>query len=317
MFSKIICIAAAFLSFWSVHVRAKTCSSCPYARSGAYQRTAPAGLYTQSAYAQTGANVQAGACPQAPVVSPIPESAPLAYESGFTFGIGNGYEFGFARLRGVSGFSLSSVYSDFSYERQFIDSLGVFDYAEFPMVANIEKDPGLTGGYFGSLQMGWDCKLRDSILVGGILLEGGFGTGRMRALYPVYIYNGNAVFDEQVIQDYAKMRHRGYMTSSLKAGFAMGRALLFLKVGYAGDSWRIQLPYLASKSKWVSSLLVGLGVDLNMTRHWLIGISSDVRLGGNVQFKNIVSTYDMLAIKMRPYITNTILWIKYKIPTCN
>lgn len=250
---------------------------------------------------------------EAPVMPHVVESRhDYKYESGVTFGLGNGWEFGFGSLKGSSIFSLASILEPGTPAYEI--ARGVTSYTVFPCMPDIEKHPGLTGGYLGSLQVGWDCKVRDALAVGGVLLEGGFGTGKMTpGLSVVTTENGDTFFTSI---SYGKLHHRGYFACSLRGGLALGRVLLFGKIGYSGDSWRFRVDPFQAKSKWVNSLLLGVGADVNLTRCWLLGIGADVRIGGDAKFKNLQYTYDNCGLKFRPYLSNGTIWIKYKIPTC-
>lgn len=239
-----------------------------------------------------------------------PSSEPTA-ESGAFFGLGNGWEFGFGRFQGYSFFTVFNALNPDTPAGSIVADTDW--YTAYPCVPDISKNSGLKGGYLGALQIGFDHRFRDMRGVMGMVLEGGLAT----AFAQPYIFNVITADGVNLITTtiYGKLRHQGFLSVACRGGIALGRSMCFVKVGYSGDFWRLSgFPYRARK-KWNSNVLLGCGVDINMSRSLAFGLSMDVRFGSKVKFALNNIYYDS-TLEVRPFLSNAMFWIKHKIPVC-
>ena len=212
------------------------------------------------------------------------------------------------------------------------------------------------GGF--ALTFTWDyvTLLRDvfrnapPIAIGGYL-GGGFYTDTARIplttlsrhVYPVYDgaavnhYSSTNIFEQGSV----KLRHFMSIEAGAKVGFTVGRVLSFLKLGWAIHCWRMMSPLgIRSKSCWPNAFVVGLGVDMNLTRRMILGVAVDFHAMGRARIRvrqtdlyefvrgraaegGVQATYDRREyttrehrLRVSPINVISTLQLKLKLPRC-
>ena len=132
-----------------------------------------------------------------------------------------------------------------------------------------------------------------------------------------------------------KLRHFMFIEAGAKAGFVVGRAFSFLKLGWAIHCWRMQPPSgVRAKSCWPNAFVVGMGIDMNVTRRMIVGVAVDVHTLGKSTFKvrqtdlyqfvpGSAPVYDRRnyetyrhEVKLTPVNVIATLQLKLKLPRC-
>ena len=169
---------------------------------------------------------------EAPAASASPESENLAFQSGGWVGLGVGGELGYSVNRG-------SGRTYMQQDRTLMELIGrgTISDTQVMYLRSLNKTNKAnfgTQGFTGGIHFGYDCKLRDRPITLGVLLGGGFGTGKCKISYP-YDYGD----DVDVGDDYwdvgtahNKLKHGGFFDIATRFGYVIGRVLPFVKVGW-------------------------------------------------------------------------------------
>lgn len=197
---------------------------------------------------------------------------------------------------------------------------------------------GWGGTQFSSLlNVGYDCKMRDSLVVMGMFAGGGYSGGLYGAPYDVQkqIYTGDAgIFAAEPASGQVVFREKGRINAGFRMGIAACSFFPHIRLGWTmhfmgaqinrpnADTFQME-KYKVSKG--VSALTVGCGVDYQVTNSFILGAIFDVSLGGKTRFnfakKNILwapgNVDDKLSIRLKPTFSTFMVTAKWAFPTCN
>jgi opacity protein-like surface antigen len=192
-------------------------------------------------------------------------------------------------------------------------------------------------GFAGSASIGYDCRLPKSFFVWGAFFGGG-GTGAhcsipyKGAAYSSLPYS-NSVNSAIYLSD------GGFFTLGGRFGISMGPALAFFRVGWAPHRIQCKIQRMGtmatstgyvtafqkkSLSSWISTLLLGAGVDVNLTRNLILGFLIEGHIGGqkDYQFPTGIFTngsgrgYETIRVRAKPFLTQYLITMKYAFPAC-
>jgi opacity protein-like surface antigen len=197
---------------------------------------------------------------------------------------------------------------------------------------------GWGGTQFSSaVSMGYDCKMRDSLVVMGMYAGGGYSGGLYKAPYDgVYSSKptalGNYASSAQTFN--ISFREKGRIGVGFRMGLAAGSFLPYVRLGWAMHFMGAQIKRpnadtLALEkynvSKGVSALTVGCGVDYQVTNSFIMGAVFDMSFGQKAKFnfakKNILwapgKIDQTLSARLKPTFSTFLVTAKWAFPTCN
>jgi opacity protein-like surface antigen len=195
-------------------------------------------------------------------------------------------------------------------------------------------------GFAGSASIGYDCRVPRSFFVWGTFFGGG-GTGA-HASIP---YEGDTLTYSSLGTIYSGVRSAiylsdgGFFTLGGRFGISMGPALAFFRVGWAPHRIQCKIQRIGttatssgyvdglqkkSLSSWISTLLLGAGVDVNLTRNLILGFLIEAHIGGQKDYqfpsgifmKGSASGYQTIRVRAKPFLTQYLITMKYAIPVC-
>jgi len=200
---------------------------------------------------------------------------------------------------------------------------------------------GWGGTQFSSVvNAGYDCKMRDSLVVMGMYAGGGYSGGLYKAPYDG-VYNiktaaaGVAAVYNSASQVFnISFREKGRIGVGFRMGLAAGSFLPYVRLGWAMHFMGAQIKRpnadtLVSEkynvSKGVSALTIGCGVDYQVTSSFIMGAVFDMSFGQKAKFnfakKNILwapgKTDNILSARLKPTFSTFLVTAKWAFPTCN
>lgn len=200
---------------------------------------------------------------------------------------------------------------------------------------------GWGGTQFSSaVNVGYDCKMRDSLVVMGMYAGGGYSGGLYKSPYDG-IYSANtaaaglpAAYLASTQLFNISFREKGRIGVGFRMGLAAGSFLPYVRLGWAMHFMGAQIKRpnadtLALEkynvSKGVSALTVGCGVDYQVTNSFIMGAVFDVSFGQKAKFnfakKNILwapgKIDQTLSARLKPTFSTFLVTAKWAFPTCN
>jgi opacity protein-like surface antigen len=221
--------------------------------------------------------------------------------------------------------------------------LDVYDYR----IQTLRAKKG-GAGITGLLGFGYDCKLPNSLFLMGVSVAG--GVSKMDVANPydgfdfVHVYNVNYVNPCAL-----NVSTRGRLQALLRFGFlATDSILTFINIGWSTFNTEAKLnrkttigngsniTILANNAtnwqnvlitqkikKWANCLAVGMGLELNITRSFVLGMQANVHIGKKKTYSFSDSKFTLAdgefshpVVTIHPVIAEALLTLKYAMPTC-
>jgi opacity protein-like surface antigen len=205
---------------------------------------------------------------------------------------------------------------------------------------------GGSPGFAGSASMGCDYRIPKSLFVCGAFFGGG-ATGAHCSIP----YDGTvSTFDppigslKSVIRSAIYLSDGGFFTVGGRFGASMGPIFAFFRLGWAPHrvKCKIQRMGTATTSKdpvpafyssslqkksistWISTFLLGVGAEMNLTKNLILGFLIEKHIGGqkDYQFPTGIFTngngrgYNTLRVRAKPFLSQYLITMKYAIPAC-
>jgi len=184
------------------------------------------------------------------------------------------------------------------------------------------------------LNVGYDCKLRDSMVVMGMFLGGGYGGGLYSAPYSSDSSTYVAAAEYSTLRKHhVGFREKGRFNVGFRMGVAAGSFFPHIRLGWSmhfvgahirrPNADTVQLEKYKI-SKGVSALTVGCGVDYQVTQSFILGALFDVSFGKKTRFnfskKNILwapgQVDTNLSVRLKPTFSTFLVTAKWAFPTC-
>ena len=191
--------------------------------------------------------------------------------------------------------------------------------------------------FCSAVNVGYDCKMRDSLVVMGMYAGGGYSGGLYKSPYQG-IYSAKVSLEQQYTLSTQlfniSFREKGRIGVGFRMGLAAGSFLPYVRLGWAMHFMGAQIKRpnadtLALEkynvSKGVSALTVGCGVDYQVTNSFIMGAVFDVSFGQKAKFnfakKNILwapgQIDQTLSARLKPTFSTFLVTAKWAFPTCN
>jgi opacity protein-like surface antigen len=195
-------------------------------------------------------------------------------------------------------------------------------------------------GFAGSASIGYDCRLPKSLLVCGAFFGGG-GTGAHCSVPyggSSYTYNPLGTV-ETGIRSAVYFSDGGFFILGGRFGVSVSSALAFFRLGWAPHRIQSKIQRMGtitiasgytsvlqkkSLSSWISTLLLGVGIDVNLTKNLILGFLVEGHIGGQKDYQFPTGTftdengqgYNTIRVRAKPFLTQGMITMKYAIPTC-
>lgn len=242
-----------------------------------------------------------------------------------------------------AGFGGGAMYSNLNGYNNPYYADGNFPLEDDPAVYgyNLSK---IASGWSGSgvvsmYNLGYDHRFEGTPVVLGIWA--GAGAGHLSGTHS-YSQSQINYFTASDSTTPAFISQTAFFSSGIRLGYACKRFLPFAKIGWSTRKTSVQLtqlgtrvtgdlavpPYTVTQEdqsqkvhKWINCLLVGAGVDVNLSSNWILGVAMEFNMGkattfnfSDTTFTRADGKYDTPSIKLRPNISSVMATLKYALP---
>jgi hypothetical protein len=258
--------------------------------------------------------------------------AELSHVSGTFFGLIGGYQNSYGKIQ-----------ESFPIEYRNIDIGGPFALFLNTSFKGQIPDTSLSSEHaFWGLTLGHEQIFSSGIMAGievlGNFSYGNKGTENASGSYKEYLDQPGPIF-EQTVTSSCRVQPLGNLEATARLGYTWGRWMPFIKIGGGISRYQVTValsdrsipdngdPDLYSANAisgsakgYINSFVIGCGLDIMATSHFIIGLAASLYLSSKNTFPISATSYN--ASMTAPIVFSatqvfTMLTLKYKIPSYN